>query len=49
VVESGLRDAKPDCVVILPWNFKEEVTRQLENIKRGGGRFVTAVPKLEAG
>jgi hypothetical protein len=47
VDEGRLRSAKPDCVVILPWNLKAEVRRQLEYIKAWGGRFVTAVPHLE--
>jgi 2-polyprenyl-3-methyl-5-hydroxy-6-metoxy-1,4-benzoquinol methylase len=46
VDESRLRDAKPDYVVILPWNLKAEVMQQLEYIKSWGGQFVTAVPKL---
>jgi 2-polyprenyl-3-methyl-5-hydroxy-6-metoxy-1,4-benzoquinol methylase len=47
VDESVLRDAKPDYVVILPWNLKEEVTRQLDYVRAWGARFVTAVPRLE--
>lgn len=47
VDESRLRDAKPDYVVILPWNLKVEIMQQLEYIKSWGGQFVTAVPELE--
>ncbi len=47
VDESRLREAKPNYVVILPWNLKVEVTQQLEYIRDWGGRFVTAVPELE--
>ena len=46
VDEARLRSAKPDCVVILPWNLKVEVKQQLEYIKTWGGNFVTAVPEL---
>ena len=38
---------KPDYVLILPWNLKNELTSQLEYIKDWQGRFVIAVPKLE--
>jgi len=46
VAESRLRNAKPDYVVILPWNLKAEVMRQLDYIKAWGGKFMTAVPHL---
>lgn len=44
--EEKLKDAKPDYVVILPWNLKTEVMQQLEYISAWGGCFVTAVPAL---
>ena len=47
--ESRLRDAQPDYVVILPWNLKEEVMRQLDYINAWGGKFVTAIPVLKCG
>ncbi len=37
---------KPDYVLILPWNLKEEIARELEEIRRWGGKFVTAIPEL---
>ena len=46
VDESLLENEKPDFVVILPWNLKHEVMRQLDYIRTWGGRFVTAVPEL---
>jgi 2-polyprenyl-3-methyl-5-hydroxy-6-metoxy-1,4-benzoquinol methylase len=45
--EQFLKDDKPDYVLILPWNIKDEVTRQLSYIKENGGNFLVAVPKLE--
>lgn len=48
VNEEQLQDAKPDYVVILPWNLKAEVMNQLAYIQNWGGKFVIAVPKLEA-
>ena len=38
--------AKPDFIVILPWNLKGEVIGELGNLGGWGGRFVTAVPEL---
>lgn len=48
VDENHLKEAKPDFVVILPWNLKAEVIQQLEYIKAWDGKFVTAVPNLIA-
>ena len=46
VTESHLKAAKPDYVIILPWNLKDEITRQLAYIKEWGGRFVIPIPQL---
>ena len=35
---------KPDYVIILPWNLKDEIMGQLAYIKEWGGQFVTAAP-----
>jgi SAM-dependent methyltransferase len=37
---------KPDYVVILPWNLKDEVEAQLSCIREWGGQFVIAVPDM---
>jgi SAM-dependent methyltransferase len=39
-----LMRAKPDYVLILPWNLQEEIRRQLHGIAVWGGKFVTPVP-----
>jgi SAM-dependent methyltransferase len=39
-------ETKPDYVLILPWNIKEEIVDKMGAIRRWGGRFVTAIPKL---
>ncbi len=41
-----LRKRQPDFVLILPWNLKAEVIRQLGDLRAGGTRFVTAVPSI---
>jgi SAM-dependent methyltransferase len=38
---------KPDYVLILPWNLRDEISRQLEGIRSWGGKFVTAIPGIE--
>lgn len=42
---SRIAELKPDYVVILPWNLKDEIVEQLAFIKDWGGRFVTASPE----
>jgi C-methyltransferase C-terminal domain/Putative zinc binding domain/Methyltransferase domain len=41
-----IRETKPDYVVILPWNLKEEIMEQLQFIREWGGRFVVPIPKV---
>lgn len=45
--ESALKAAKPDYVIILPWNLREEIMSQLAYISEWGGRFVIPIPRLE--
>lgn len=45
--EALLKQLRPDFVLILPWNLREEVEEQLAYIREWGGRFVTAVPALQ--
>lgn len=46
VGEAHLQAHKPDRILILPWNLRQEVTAQLAYVREWGGRFVTAVPTL---
>ncbi len=41
-----IRETKPDYVVILPWNLKDEIMKQLHFIGEWGGRFVVPIPKV---
>jgi SAM-dependent methyltransferase len=43
---SRIRETKPDYVVILPWNLKDEIMEQLQFIRDWGGRFVVPIPKV---
>lgn len=47
VDESFIRREKPDFVLILPWNIKEEIFEQLKYIRDWNGKFAVAVPRLE--
>ena len=47
VSEARLRKARPDYVVLLPWNLRAELREQLTYVREWGGQFVTAVPALE--
>ena len=47
VDESFIKCEKPDFVMILPWNIKEEIAAQLEYIKEWNGKLVVAIPELK--
>ena len=47
VDEAHLLADRPDIVVVLPWNLRDEITRQLAVVNDWGARFVVAVPRLE--
>ena len=41
-----LWESKPDYVLILPWNLKDEIMTQLAGIRAWGGRFVVPIPEV---
>ena len=43
---SRLSETKPDHVLILPWNLKDEIMAQIKYVRDWGGQFVIAVPTL---
>lgn len=45
--EDKLLEEKPDYILILPWNLKDEISKQLEYTRDWGCKFVTALPELE--
>ena len=42
-----IKETRPDFVLILPWNFKDEIMNQIAYIREWGGQFVVAVPELK--
>ncbi len=42
----AIREDKPDVVLILPWNLKEEIIEQIGFIREWGGRFAARTPEL---
>ncbi|WP_080888649.1 class I SAM-dependent methyltransferase [Nitrospira japonica] len=42
-----IRDSRPNYVLILPWNIKEEIMDQLAYIREWGGKFVVPVPTVQ--
>ncbi|MDJ1481637.1 class I SAM-dependent methyltransferase [Cytophagaceae bacterium YF14B1] len=47
VNEYKIKEQKPDYVVILPWNLRDEISKQLSYIGDWGGQFVTCIPDLK--
>ena len=42
-----LADARPDYVLIMPWNLRDEIADQLHYVRAWGGKLVVALPRLE--
>ncbi|MBP7865035.1 MAG: methyltransferase domain-containing protein [Acidobacteria bacterium] len=47
VTEAELRAYRPDYVLVLPWNLRDEIMAQLDYIRAWGGRFVIPIPQVE--
>ena len=43
----ALAEARPDYILILPWNLRREISEQLAYVGEWGARLVTALPRLE--
>lgn len=41
-----IAQTRPDYLLILPWNIRDEVMTAMDGIRQWGGRFVVAVPEL---
>jgi SAM-dependent methyltransferase len=47
VGEETLRNDRPDIILILPWNLRDELAGQLAYAREWGARFAVAVPQLQ--
>ena len=41
-----IKETQPDYIVILPWNLKDEIMKQMAHIREWNGRFVTLIPEV---
>jgi hypothetical protein len=46
-VPERLAQTRPDYVLVLPWNLRDEITGQLDYVRSWGGRLVFPIPALE--
>lgn len=42
-----IQETRPDYVLILPWNFKDEIMEQQAGIKAWGGQFIVPIPEVK--
>lgn len=42
-----MRQARPDYVLILPWNLRDEIVAQMAQVRDWGGQFVLPIPKVQ--
>ncbi len=42
-----IKETRPDYVMILPWNFKDEIMQQVAYIREWGGQFVVPIPEVK--
>jgi hypothetical protein len=44
---SRIAETKPDYLLILPWNLKDEIMVQMSDIRHWGGQFVVPIPEVQ--
>jgi len=44
---SAIDDARPDYLLILPWNLKKEIIEQMRYVSEWGCKFIVAIPEIE--
>jgi len=42
-----IKDTKPDYIIILAWNLKDEIIEQMNFVKEWGGQFVVLIPEVK--
>ena len=41
-----IKNTRPDYLLILPWNIKNEIMEQMKFINKWGGKFIIPIPKV---
>jgi SAM-dependent methyltransferase len=44
---SAIDEARPDYLLILPWNLKEEIIKQMRHVSEWGGKFIVPIPSVD--
>jgi hypothetical protein len=44
---SQIDKTRPDFILILPWNLKDEIVASMSHVRQWGGRFVVPIPEVE--
>lgn len=47
VPEEYLKEQKPDYIIIIPWNIKPEIAKQLSYAREWGAKFITLIPNID--
>lgn len=42
----AINRTKPDYILVLPWNLKQEITSQMLHVKAWGCRFIVPIPSV---
>jgi SAM-dependent methyltransferase len=42
-----IKETKPDFIFILPWNLKDEISKQCQYVREWGGQFVVPIPEIQ--
>jgi SAM-dependent methyltransferase len=42
-----VRETRPDYLLILPWNLRDEISEQMSDIRSWGGKFLLPIPEPE--
>ena len=42
-----IRQTKPDYVLILAWNLRDEIVKQMDYVRSWGGQFIVPIPEVK--
>lgn len=42
-----IRETRPDYILVLPWNLKEEIMSQMAHVREWGAKFVIPIPEVQ--